>query len=192
MGLCFMIAMRSPDPSTKLGAVIVAPDNRVVASGYNGWPRGVKEFADDDPRWERPLKYAWMAHAERNALDNALRAGIAVEGYTIYNPIMPCVECARGIVQSGIKRVVYFGNAQAHFERNVTKDQTWFEAMAVVKQMFEEAGVELIEMTEPIPRFESLVCGQSFDPHIKNVKAIKGLVVKADILKAPLSDPDAF
>lgn len=172
MGLCYMIAMRSPDPSTKLGAVIIAPDNRVVASGYNGWPRGVKPFEMDDPRWERPEKYVWMAHAERNALDNALRAGTSVEGCTLYTCILPCADCARGIIQAGIKKVVYHARAQEHFARHAQLAQSWYQQLDSMKRMLQESGVELVGMSEPVPRFESWLCGASFDPHMADPNVV--------------------
>lgn len=103
--LAQVVATRSKDPSTQVGAIIVQ-DRTIVATGYNGFPRGV---CDDIPeRYDRPLKYTWMCHAEENALMNAAREGIKVEGGTIYvTPLSPCMKCARGIIQSGIKEVVY-------------------------------------------------------------------------------------
>jgi dCMP deaminase len=103
--LAQVVATRSKDPSTQVGAVIVR-DRTIVATGYNGFPRGANDNIPE--RYDRPLKYTWMCHAEENALLNAAREGIKVEGGTIYvTPLSPCMRCARGIIQAGIKEVVY-------------------------------------------------------------------------------------
>ena len=103
--LAQVVATRSKDPSTQVGAVIVQ-DKTIISTGYNGFPRGVNDNIEE--RYDRPLKYIWMCHAEENALLNAAREGIKVEGGTIYvTPLSPCMRCARGIIQSGIKEVVY-------------------------------------------------------------------------------------
>jgi dCMP deaminase len=103
--LAQVVATRSKDPSTQVGAIIVQ-DRTIVSTGYNGFPRGVNDNISE--RYDRPLKYTWMCHAEENALLNAAREGIKVEGGTIYvTPLSPCMRCARGIIQAGIKEVVY-------------------------------------------------------------------------------------
>jgi dCMP deaminase len=104
MNLARHVAEWSKDRSTKVGAVIVGPSNEVRSIGYNGFPRGVD---DDVPaRHERPEKYLWIEHAERNAIYNAARAGISVAGCKMYLPWFPCMDCARAIVQSGIEMLV--------------------------------------------------------------------------------------
>lgn len=97
-------AQWSKDKSRKVGCVIVGPSKEIRATGYNGFPRGVE---DDVPsRHERPAKYLWTEHAERNAIYNAARHGVALECCTIYLPWYPCVDCARAIIQCGIIEVV--------------------------------------------------------------------------------------
>ncbi|RLJ04713.1 MAG: CMP deaminase [Candidatus Aenigmatarchaeota archaeon] len=104
MELCHVIAKRSKDQSTQLGAVIVDEDNTILSMGYNCFPRGIN---DDVPeRQERPIKYKYFEHAERNAIYNASRSGVSLLGSTIYVPMLPCSDCARGIIQSGIRYVV--------------------------------------------------------------------------------------
>ncbi len=94
----------SKDKSTKVGAVIVNQDNRLVSQGYNGFPGGVN---DSIPyRYERPQKYMYTEHAERNAIYNAARMGTSTKDCTLYTQLFPCVDCARGIIQSGIIRLV--------------------------------------------------------------------------------------
>jgi len=104
--LCYHIATKSKDRSTKLGVVIVGPNNEVLSIGFNGFPRGVD---DNEERYhERPLKYKITEHAERNAIYNAARRGISLEGSTMYMPYdpTPCTDCTRGIIQVGIERLV--------------------------------------------------------------------------------------
>ena len=104
-----LIAERSKDPSTQAGAVIVDHQKIVVGLGYNGWPSGV---ADEDLPWERhgdflDTKYAYVVHAEENAIYNA---NIQTHGCTIYTTLFPCNECAKTIIQNGIIEVVYISD----------------------------------------------------------------------------------
>lgn len=108
---CFMrmarvIALRSKDPSTQNGAVVATPDNIVVGLGYNGWPRGIEVNALP---WEREgdfekTKYAYVCHAEENAIYNA---NAQTKETKIYTTLFPCNECAKTIIQNGIKEVIY-------------------------------------------------------------------------------------
>ena len=125
------IAEWSHDPRTKVGAVIVDDQKRVVSMGYNGFPRGIN---DSDERYnDRSTKHLFVCHAERNALDNAPHS---VQGCTMYVPLIPCNECAKSIIQNGISKVVsYKTNREDTFNWNITRI------------MFEEAGV-LLEETE--------------------------------------------
>ena len=102
--ICSVVATRSKDPNTQLGCVIIGPAHEIRSTGYNSFPRGIR---DDVPeRLVRPAKYLWIEHAERNAICNAARAGTATERCTLYVEIMPCMDCARAIVQAGIVEVV--------------------------------------------------------------------------------------
>lgn len=94
----------SKDRSTKVGCVIVDSEQRLVSQGYNGFCTGCDDNIDS--RHERPAKYLYTEHAERNAIYNAARLGISVKGTTIYTSLFPCVDCTRAIIQSGIKRLV--------------------------------------------------------------------------------------
>jgi dCMP deaminase len=129
-------ARKSKDPSTKVGAVIVRPDNSVVATGYNGFPRGV---ADTPERLnDRNIKYSLVVHAEMNAM---LSARESLSGYTLYTyPFMPCDRCFVHVIQAGIKRVVFM---KATAEQNTR----WGDAFARVRALADEAGVELVEYT---------------------------------------------
>jgi len=106
MRIAHVIADRSQDPSTQAGAVIVSQDNVVVGVGYNGWPRGIES---NDLPWGRDgdfenTKYAYVCHAEENAIYNA---NSSTKGCKLYCTLFPCNECAKTIIQNGIKEVVY-------------------------------------------------------------------------------------
>lgn len=107
MGLATLSAMRSKDPSTQVGACIVDGDNKIVSVGYNGMPRGVQ---DDDVPWGHGTglqsKYLYVCHAEFNAILNT-RNGSALNGCRVYVTLFPCNECAKAMVQVGIKEVIY-------------------------------------------------------------------------------------
>lgn len=103
------VSTKSKDKSTKVGAVIVGPNNEVLSVGWNGFPRGVND--DVEERHERPAKYEWTEHGERNAIYNAARHGIRLDGTTLYTTHDPCADCARAIVQSGIRHVVTLGGS---------------------------------------------------------------------------------
>lgn len=127
--LASLVAGWSKDPSTQVGAVIVNKNRQVLGLGYNGFPRGVN---DDPERYNnRETKLMFVAHAERNALDNTFTSS---EGATLYSTLFPCTDCAKGIIQRGIKRVVTTAPSEAQWQRFNCE---------VSKTMFEEAGVEL-------------------------------------------------
>lgn len=128
-------SIKSKDRRTQCGAMIVADDGAVLTTGWNGFPRGVND--DVDARHERPAKYLWTEHAERNAIYNAVRRGVPLLDSTIYVTQMPCCECARAIVQAGIVRVV-------------TMEPDWNDPhtcatqhLDVSRAIFSEAGVGL-------------------------------------------------
>lgn len=102
----------SKDPSTKVGAVIVSDRRRVVSVGYNGFPRGIND--DDELLHNRDLKLLLVAHAERNALDNA---ECSVVGSTLYTTLFPCNECTKSIIQRRITRVVSFSIPESKYQK---------------------------------------------------------------------------
>src|SRR3954451_22496537 len=104
LDICKVVAERSKDPNTQIGCVVIGPNHEIRSTGYNSFPRGIR---DDVPeRLVRPAKYLWIEHAERNAICNAARAGTATDGCTIFVEISPCMDYARAVVQAGIKHVV--------------------------------------------------------------------------------------
>lgn len=105
LDMAALAATRSKDRSTQVGAVIVDPNRNVRATGYNGFPRLVND--DIDARHERPIKYRYTEHAERNAIYSAARAGVATAGCTMYCTHAPCTDCARAVIQAGLYCLIY-------------------------------------------------------------------------------------
>lgn len=138
MGLSHLSALRSKDPNTQVGAAIVDENHRVVSVGYNGFPTGV---SDDEFPWSREgdvltSKYAFVVHAELNAILNSQRS---VRGCTIYVSLFPCNECAKAIIQSGIKKIVYESDKYNGVDTNIAS-----------KRMLRAAGVELVRISNTI------------------------------------------
>lgn len=104
MSLCFLVAMRSKDESSNFGAVIIGEDKQILSTGYNSFIRNVDDNVKE--RQLRPEKYLWFEHAERNAIYNAARSGIRLKDSIMYINGFPCSDCARAIIQSGIKEIV--------------------------------------------------------------------------------------
>lgn len=126
-------ASKSTDPSTQNGAILVV-DGRVIARGANHFPRGVVESED---RFERPLKYSFIEHAERNSIYEAARLGRMTSGATMYCPWFACADCGRAIIQAGVVRVVGH-KTPLHASR-----PDWQTSIAVATQMLTEAGVRM-------------------------------------------------
>lgn len=124
------ISAWSKDPSTKVGAVIIGQDRKPLSYGYNGPPRRVNDDIAD--RYERPQKYFYWEHAERNAIYNA---DIPLNGAILYTTHYPCAACARAIIQKRIKIVVTWENSSLG---------NWVDSHKAAVEMFQEAGVELI------------------------------------------------
>ena len=107
MGISKLSGMRSKDPNTQVGACIVSDDNKILSMGYNGFPMGC---SDDEFPWERDgdmldTKYAFVTHSELNAILNY--SGGSLTGAKLYVSLFPCNECAKAIIQSGIKTLIY-------------------------------------------------------------------------------------
>ena len=134
MGLAHLSAMRSKDPNTQVGACIVDQDNKVVSIGYNGFPRGCNDKVFP---WKREgsmlnTKYAYVVHAELNAILNSPRS---LKDTILYVSLFPCNECAKAIIQSGIKKIVYESDKYADTE-----------GVKASKKMLEAAGVEFEQL----------------------------------------------
>ena len=132
MTMMYLAAMRSKDESTHVGAVVVDDLNIVRSMGYNSFVRGIND--DVFERQLRPEKYFWMEHAERNAIYNSQ---LSLRGCRMYTNGIPCMDCARGIVQEGIKEVI------VDRDWNDGNYAQWKEHAARSIEMFGEAGVKL-------------------------------------------------
>ena len=133
MGVAMLAAHRSKDPSTQVGACIVSPDNIIVSTGYNGMPKGC---SDDEFPWNRDgeeNKYPFVVHAELNAILNA--NGRNLRGCKIYVALFPCNECAKAIIQSGIREIVYLSDKYATTPTTLAS-----------KRMLEAAGVKFTRL----------------------------------------------
>jgi dCMP deaminase len=122
----------SKDPSVKVGAVAVGSKGQILSQGYNGFPRGVKDF---DGRYSvREEKYKYVVHGEMNCIYNACHTGASLDGATLYVTGLPvCSECAKGIIQVGITKVVM------EYPKHIP--DRWKDSMKITEQMFREAGV---------------------------------------------------
>ncbi len=140
--MCYLVGMRSKDPHTHVGSVIVDADNVLVATGYNSLPRSI-EIDKDAVRLSREdgEKYFWVEHAERNAIYNAARRGTVLKGCKLYVPWRPCTDCARGIIQTGISEVIIHQNGQDFYDKHT--DGKWIASYKRVTDMFLEASVKV-------------------------------------------------
>lgn len=135
LDLARLVASWSKDPSTQCGAVIVRPDKTIASVGFNGFPKGCSD--DADLYKDRNEKYQRVIHSEPNAIVNANEK---LAGYTLYVvPMPPCDRCAALIIQAGIKKIVCP-------EATPDKLERWEEAFNRAKTMYNEAGVELVEL----------------------------------------------
>ena len=136
MGVAFLSGMRSKDPHTQVGCCIVSRDNKILSMGYNGFPKGC---SDDEFPWSRegaPLdnKYFYTTHSELNAILN-YRGG-SLEGAKLYVSLFPCNECAKAIIQAGIRTVVYDSDKYKNEDSTIAS-----------KRMFDAAGVRYYQYT---------------------------------------------
>ena len=140
MGVAMLAACRSKDPNTQVGACIVSPDNVIISTGYNGLPNGC---SDDEYPWDREgdeTKYPFVVHAELNAILNS--GGRRLDGARLYVALFPCNECAKAIIQSGIREIFYLSDKYADTP-----------SVRHSKRMLDSAGVRYQQLT---PRLNSI------------------------------------
>ena len=136
MGVAVLSSKRSKDPNTQVGCCIVQSDKRIVGIGYNGFPMSIN---DDDLPWDRGevwlnTKYPYVVHAEANAILNSTRE---LKGATLYVTLYPCNECAKLIIQSGIKEVVYVHDFHSNDDNTIAS-----------KKMLSLAGIKIRQMKD--------------------------------------------
>ncbi len=141
MSIALLSAQRSKDSNTQVGACIVNDEHKIVSVGYNGMPTGCE---DDEMPWDREgdflnTKYPFVCHAELNAI---LNCNIDLHGCTLYVTLFPCNECAKAIIQSGIKRVVYLDNKYAGTD-SITASEMLFRMTGVACEQYVPTGREL-------------------------------------------------
>lgn len=142
MGVAHLAGLRSKDPNTQVGSCIVSNDNKILSMGYNGFPRGC---SDDTFPWAREgeeleTKYPFVTHSELNAILN-YRGG-SLEGTKLYVSLFPCNECAKAIIQVGIKTVVYASDKYAGTPSNIAAKRM-FDAAGVVYLPYEKTGRDI-------------------------------------------------
>lgn len=143
MGIAMLSSQRSKDPNTQVGACIVSKDNKILSVGYNGAPNGY----DDDKymSWDREgsfleTKYAYVCHAELNAILN--NKGSILEGAKIYVDLFPCNECAKAIIQCGIKEIIYKSDKYNGTEGNIASKRM-LDYCGVKYRKYEDNNVEI-------------------------------------------------
>ena len=142
MGVAMLSAQRSKDPNTQVGACIVSKDNKILSLGYNGAPNG---YNDEHMPWDREgdfvnTKYAYVCHAELNAILN--NKGSNLEGSRLYVDLFPCNECAKAIIQSGIKEIIYMSDKYNGTDAN-TVSKKMLDYCGIVYRKYEEKGIEI-------------------------------------------------
>ena len=131
----YLSALKSKDPRTKIGAVLVR-DNHVVSTGYNGFGKGVKDWTE---RYnDRETKYSYICHAEFNSVLQCAKFGVSSDKTTLYTPGFPCAECCKAIVQGGVSEIVLHKQWP-----NLTYSEKWVKSFEISKQMLEEAGIKV-------------------------------------------------
>lgn len=132
LGLAREVSTWSKDPSSKIGAIAVGGKGEILSTGYNGFPRHILDM--DERYAERSIKYKYIVHAEANCIYNATYNGVSLNGSTMYVHGLPCCsECAKAIIQVGVKRVVMNGDPF---------NQRWKESVETTLAMFKEARIE--------------------------------------------------
>ena len=127
----FHAELFSKDPVKKVAALIIDENNNIESIGYNGLPRGFEETPE---RWNKPNKYKYVVHAEANAIVTAARNGVKLDGCTLISTLFPCNECAKLIIQAGIKKIV---------SCKPSESSSWLESFKFSKEMFDECGVSI-------------------------------------------------
>lgn len=140
MNVAILSAERSKDPNTKVGAVIVNEEKRIVGIGYNGFPNGC---SDEDFPWEREgdyqdTKYAYVVHAEENAI---LNSTTSLKGGSIYVSLFPCNECAKKIIQSGIKEVVFLSDKYSGTPTDIASKRMLSAAGVTTRKLSMQKGI---------------------------------------------------
>jgi dCMP deaminase len=148
-------ATHSHDPSTQNGALLIDDSGTIIQEDCNRFPDGVAETVE---RWEKPLKYKIIEHAERNVIFKSCKNQSITQGMTMVCPWAACSDCARAIIQSGIKRLI------THKQAHEKSPEFWQKEIEVAFLMMKEAGVEVFMYDGPVGGPEVLHSGQKWNP----------------------------
>ena len=148
MGVALLAAERSKDPSTQVGACIVDKDNRILSTGYNGFPHGC---SDDEFPWNRDeslgeTKYQFVVHAELNAILNA--SGKSLAGSRVYVGLFPCNECAKAIIQAGVREVIYLSDKYHNTQSTAASRRMLTAAGVVLRQIKPTKSQIVLKLSE--------------------------------------------
>jgi len=138
----YLVALKSKDPSTQIGAVLVNPEDKaVIASGYNGFPRGVKDTYERLN--DRSIKYELVVHAEVNAIVDCARRGVCCKGAILYTNAFPCSNCSKVIAQSGLTKVIIHKEYEELFYNNASREgqESWNKKRELTELLLSESGV---------------------------------------------------
>jgi len=157
--IAYELAEKSPDPSTQNGAILVREAGisgyEIMSRGYNHFPEGVKYLSE---RWERPIKYSFIEHAERDSIFQAAKMGISTQGLIMVCSWSACDNCARAIIGSGIKRLV------RHKQASDRSPENWKQNIVIADMMLREAGIEIIDYDGIIGGLSIRHSGQTWNP----------------------------
>lgn len=128
MKMADVVSLKSKDPRTKVGAVLVSPDRSRISVGFNGFPKGLTEHKE---RWED--KYSYVIHAELNAI---LNSKTDLSGWSLYTTMFPCESCRNNILQSGIKRVIYKNDNANCLKDTLNKTKSIFKEQGIIIERF--------------------------------------------------------
>ena len=153
MSQALLMALKSKDRRTKIGALCVGKGHELVSGGFNGIPRGCSE---KEERQVKPLKPYWYVHAERNAIYNAARIGAKLQDTIMYCNVYPCPDCAQGIIQVGIKEIIIYRNPN-------TMGEELKETSGISHEMLAEAGVKIRNFNDVISKIYTVYDGIRYE-----------------------------
>lgn len=154
--MAYLVSMQCKDQSTRVGAVIVGQSNEIRSTGYNGFPRGIKDYFERYSN--KDYKHAISNHAEENAILHCVRIGVSTSRCTLYTTWRPCASCARMIIQSGISRVIFHEEFPGNYQ-----SKNWLKSMQIGNEILNEANIEVVAYSGNIITIQGLYDGENFD-----------------------------
>ncbi len=153
--MAYLVSMKSKDPSTRVGAIIVGRDNEIRSTGYNGFPRGVNDSLE---RYnDKDYKYYASNHAEENSILHCARIGVSTIGCILYTTWRPCSYCAKAIIQAGISTVVYHEEFPGNYQTT-----NWKRSIEIATEILKEAKVDIRSYSGTIVPINGMYNGNIF------------------------------